>query len=179
LKQPNIHLQARTKYSALARDLHRHLGSLLTEISHIGGTAVPNLAGRSTVDILMITPDLYEFDQRSPTLTKLGYHSCGDGGRSGQRLLQLAASSQIVAELHVYQPGDLTATQHLLLRDYLRHNPEETHSFSELKLRLAARHEVQSDAYFKGKRPRLQRLLQHATGRRWQTSNRTFTSFSH
>ena len=172
---PSNYSKACAKSTALARDLRRHLGSMVTEIAHIGGTAVPELAGRSTIDLLLITPDLYEFDQRSNTLVQMGYRSFGDGGRTGQRLLKLESTADTpdnIAELHVYEPGDRTAIHHLLLRDYLRHNKDETRRFSELKLRLADRHMTNSSTYFAGKRPRLQRLLQHATGQRWLRRSR-------
>jgi len=158
--------QASAKCITLARDLHRVIGALIAQTAHIGGTSVPKLVGQPTIDLMLITPDLYEFDQRSSALLQLGYLSRGDGDQSGQRVFDLERLQQLSARLYVYEPGDRSAMHHLLVRDYLRHNQTETNRFSELKARLARRHKTNSTAYVKGKRPRLQRLLQHATGRR-------------
>ncbi len=159
------HRQATLRFTALSGALSRALPGLVMETAHIGGTAVPGLTGRATIDILVIVADLFTFDQRNPEVARLGYINCGDGGISGQRLFKLGRGFNCDALLYVYEPGDRTALHHLLIRDFLRSNTEETRSFAELKSRLAERHIANSTAYVAGKRPRLRRLLERATGR--------------
>ena len=160
------HEQACAKFAGLARHLKKALPGLIVETEHIGGTAVDGLIGRPTVDALLLVSDLYQFDQQSTLLAQLGFRSGGDGGTAGQRRFQLGSGVNCDANLFVYEPGDQAALHHLLIRDYLRANIDEKRRFGELKSRLMERHPTNRKAYRAGKRPRLQRLLEQATGRR-------------
>jgi len=161
------------RFTAEADRLRRTLGITsrggAMDIQHIGGTAVPHLAGTDTIDILLITPDLASFDAQRALLTPLGYTSLGDGGISSQRKLVLGDQQAPKVALYVYQPGNQTALHHLLLRDFLRSHPDERHQYGALKRRLIDRSAGTAKArhsYASGKRPRLIRLLERATGRR-------------
>jgi len=163
----------RPRFTAEADRLRHTLGITsrggAMDIQHIGGTAVTDLAGSDTLDMLLLTPDLASFDARRSLLTQLGYRSLGDGGRSSQRKLVLGPTQTPRVVLYVYQPGNITALHHLLLRDFLRSNPDERLQYGLLKQRLVDRIAGSPDAlnsYKKGKRPRLTRLLERATGRR-------------
>ena len=160
------HARAIQQFDTLAKALRSTLADLTIDIQHIGGTAIANLTGRPTIDVLLIVRDLYGFDQRSSSLAALGYLSRGDGDYAGQRRFKLGQGYNCEAELYVYEAGDRAALHHLLLRDYLRSNTQERARFAELKKRLAERHPTNTTAYIAGKRPRLQRLLEQATGRR-------------
>ena len=157
--------RAAQRSKVLIDDLYKRLGALAKSINHIGGTAVPRHIGRPTIDLLLITPDLYEFDQHSAELEARGYRRVGDGGLVGQRLFSLGQGIHCEAQLYVYEPGDLAAVHHLLLRDYLRTHPADAYSYGELKSRLATTYMTNSAAYLAAKRPRLERLLQLAKGR--------------
>jgi len=161
------------RFTAEADRLRRTLGITsrggAMDIQHIGGTAVPHMAGADTIDMLLITPDLASFDARRSLLIKLGYTSLGDGGRSGQRKLILGERQVPSVTLYVYQPGNRIALHHLLVRDFLRTHPDERRQYALLKQRLVDRTAGTSQvlhSYEKGKRPRLTRLLERATGRR-------------
>ncbi len=161
------------RFTAHADRLRRTLGITsrggAMDIQHIGGTAVTDLDGSDTIDILLITPDLASFDARRSLLTQLGYTSLGDAGRSSQRKLILGERHAPRVALYVYQPGNTTALHHLLLRDFLRSHPDERRQYALLKQRLVDRTAGTAQAlhsYENGKRPRLTRLLERATGRR-------------
>ena len=158
------HERAVQRSKLLIRDLHNRLGALAKSIDHIGGTAVPRHISRPTIDLLLITPDLYAFDQQSAELGQRGYRSFGDGGLVGQRLFSLGQGINCEVQLYVYQPGDVAAVHHLLLRDYLRTHPADAYSYGELKKRLATTYMTNNAAYLAAKRPRLERLLQLAKG---------------
>lgn len=157
------------RFRAEADRLRRTLGISsrggAMDIQHIGGTAVPKLAGADTIDMLLITPDLAEFDSRRSLLIQEGYTSLGDGGMSSQRQFVLGPVDAPKVELYVYQPGNKTALHHLLVRDFLRTHDDERESYGALKMQLAARNASPLN-YNNGKRPRLIRLLERATGRR-------------
>lgn len=157
---------ARKRFNALEADLREALPTLVKDIQHIGGTAVGGLVGSATVDALLITPSLQTFDRQRLALPQLGFLSLGDGGISSQRLFALDKGSACKTMLYVCEPGARSALHHLLLRDYLRHNPAERNSFSALKQRLAEQYVANPPRYVAGKRPRLRRLLEQATGRR-------------
>lgn len=157
---------APARFQRLATDLRESLPGQIRDIQHIGGTAVPGLAGSSIIDVLLITSSLWEFDRCATALGRLGYLSRGDGGISSQRLFGLGSGTACQAMLYVCEPGARSAVHHLLLRDYLRNNEQERDHFSRLKQQLASQHLANAAAYSAGKRPRLTRLLEQATGRR-------------
>lgn len=164
------------RFTAEADRLRRTLGTTgpggAMDVQHIGGTAVMGLAGSDTIDMLLITPNLATFDARLLLLTEQGYRNLGDDDEpSSQRKLALGLGQEIKVVLYVYQPGDRQALHHLLVRDYLRSYPAERDSYSALKMQLASPQNASAAAktratYASGKRNRLNRLLEQATGRR-------------
>ena len=154
------------EFDRLADGLRRNLGADCALVEHIGGTAVPGLASRGIIDVLLITPSLERIDTRQTVLERLGYASNPGGQRLDQRLFHLGTGPLQQAQLHICQRGSSVALQHLLLRDFLRHNSKERLSYGELKTRLVATGNSNPRAYADGKRVRLVRLLERCTGRR-------------
>lgn len=160
------------RFTAEADRLRRALGITsrggAMDIQHIGGTAVAELAGSNTIDILLITPDLASFDAQGSLLTQLGYKKLDPGDDNSQRKLILGDVQAPEVVLYIYQPGNTTALHHLLVRDFLRSHADERRQYGLLKRRLVERSggiTKSQHRYETGKRPRLTRLLERATGR--------------
>jgi len=55
-------------------------------IEHIGSTAIPNLGGKPTIDILVIVKDLKNIDSFAPYMMKSGYLDKGEYVTKNSRL---------------------------------------------------------------------------------------------
>jgi GrpB-like predicted nucleotidyltransferase (UPF0157 family) len=130
---------------------------LVKRIEHFGSTAVPGLAAKPIVDILVEVADLEETKRRiAPVLEAQGYDhfwrpSFGDStppfyawfikrGESGSRTHHIH-----MVETH-FEHWD-----RLLFRDYLVEHPEVALEYGDLKKRLSELHDDDRIAYTKGK----------------------------
>ena len=159
-------------FTRLAQALLGSLQPVIADLQHIGGTAVPGLAGSGIIDVLAITRNLQQFDAQISRLYALGYRPARNGNavaygsEENQRRFQLGVGHNLQAQLFVSEAGTKSALHHLLVRDYLRHNALERDRYSALKRRLTETGADSPRAYSTGKSPRLTRLLEQATGRR-------------
>lgn len=142
-----------------AQRLSQTLGPALTgRTEHIGSTAVPGLAAKPTIDILLEVPSL-EIAERDivPLLEEGGYvcmwtRSASDGhimcvrgyGSEG-----FVPGEQVV-HVHLAPPGHVL-WERLLFRDYLRAHPDEAQRYADLKRELAIEHREDREAYTEGK----------------------------
>jgi GrpB-like predicted nucleotidyltransferase (UPF0157 family) len=125
-----------------------HLLTLLPEgarIEHFGSTAVPGLAAKPVVDLLVEVPDL-EAAKRdlAPKLEDEGYDyfwrpTYGDDGPPWYAwFIKRDADGRRTHHIHVIGPGPEFDghRDRLLFRDYLRSHPEVARDYGALKLRL-------------------------------------------
>ena len=134
---------------------------LLGRIEHFGSTAVPDLAAKPIVDMLIEVTDLEATRARiAPILEAEGYDyfwrpTFGDdvppfyawfikrdrpGGVRTHHLHMITTAP----EFHEHW-------DRLRFRDYLRAHPDVAHEYGELKLRLASQHGHDRIAYTRGK----------------------------
>jgi GrpB-like predicted nucleotidyltransferase (UPF0157 family) len=113
------------------------LGSVPARIEHVGSTAVPGLAAKPVIDILVSVPDV---DDEQAYLTAL--ESAGLVLRlreSGHRFLWPPRGVARDAHVHVCGAGGSWERNHLLFRDYLRAHPEARDRYAALKQDLISR----------------------------------------
>jgi GrpB-like predicted nucleotidyltransferase (UPF0157 family) len=113
------------------------LGSLPARIEHVGSTAVPGLAAKPVIDILVSVPDV---DDEQAYLAAL--ESAGLVLRlreSGHRFLWPPRGRARDAHIHVCGAGSAWERDHLLFRDYLRAHPEGRARYAVLKQDLISR----------------------------------------
>ena len=150
-----------------------HLSSCLPQeligrIEHFGSTAVPGLAAKPIVDMLVEVPDLQETKTRIvPILESQGYDylwrpTWGDDvppfyawfikrDRHGNR----------THHIHMVEPH-FEHWNRLLFRDYLIQHPAVAKEYQRLKLGLATAHPNDRVAYTKGKTDFIVRIMEQA-----------------
>ena len=116
------------------REIERALGDAATHIEHVGSTAVPGLAGKPIVDLLIGVGDLEEASYHIDALVALGYQNFGEISIPGRIYLRKRGPRHFNIALAV-EGGEFWTTQ-LLLRDYLRAHVEEADAYANEK-RLA------------------------------------------
>lgn len=123
---------------------------LLVSIHHIGSTAVPGLAAKPVLDIMIVVKDIVQVDDVNDSLMEIGYEPKGENGIKGRRYFQKGGDMR-THHLHVYAEGDMNITRHLVFRDYLRTFSGEAERYGHLKLELAKLYPSDIESYINGK----------------------------
>lgn len=132
-------------------------GDLLGRIEHFGSTAVPGLAAKPIVDMLVEVADLAETRRRIvPVLQAQGYDyfwrpTAGDSTPPFYAwFIKRDADGRRTHHIHMVE-SDFAHWDRLLFRDYLAAHPAEAQAYGALKMRLAAAHPHDRVAYTQGK----------------------------
>lgn len=140
----------------------RHLRGLLPSgiigrIEHFGSTAVPGLAGKPIIDMLVEVTSLADVRQIvAPILTREGYEyfwrpCCPGGVDIGYAwFIKRDADGRRTHHIHMLEK-DSPDWERLLFRDYLIEHPEVAYEYAVLKQRIVADFPGDRIAYAKAK----------------------------
>jgi GrpB-like predicted nucleotidyltransferase (UPF0157 family) len=148
-------------FESEAADIRAVLGNAALGIEHIGSTAVPGLPAKPIVDVMLGVADLDESEELSGRLVSLGYEDCGRVG--GRR--HLRKRDDDACNVQIVEHDGALWKANLLLRDYLRAEPEAVGRYAEAKRRAMTRAAMLL-AYSELKSAAIEDLLQAATA--WQ-----------
>ena len=107
------------------------LGDWIRGIEHFGSTSVPNLAAKPIIDILIGVDSLNLDDKALSDLSELGYEGLGEAGVPGRLHFRKRKPNSFNLAIVLYN-GDLWKNN-IILRDYLRANPDEAEKYGEIK----------------------------------------------
>jgi GrpB-like predicted nucleotidyltransferase (UPF0157 family) len=110
------------------------LGDVVLRIEHIGSTAVPGLAAKPIVDVLVTVEDPEDESAFAPALIEVGYEL-----RVRERGHRMFRTPQRDVHVHVWAPEDPEVGRYLRFRDRLRASPEDRAAYETLKRELAKR----------------------------------------
>jgi GrpB-like predicted nucleotidyltransferase (UPF0157 family) len=142
--------------------------SLILGREHFGSTAIPGLAAKPIIDILIAVRSLAAARAAFvDALRKLDYVYWADNPKKdrmffvkGMPPFGLKRSHHVhVTELH----GEMW--QRLAFRDYLRTHPDEAETYGRLKRRLAAEHPTDREAYTDAKCAYVESVMRKAIAR--------------
>ena len=136
---------------------------LVTSVEHVGSTAVPGLAAKPIIDILVGVPSLERGEQATPALTALGYEARGEFGIPERLFFEKRENGATrTHHLHLAEPGGDFWTDELLFRDYLRAHPDEARVYEQLKRDMARLHRFQRAEYTASKTEYILSVLEKA-----------------
>jgi GrpB-like predicted nucleotidyltransferase (UPF0157 family)/RimJ/RimL family protein N-acetyltransferase len=132
-------------------------------IEHIGSTAVPGLAAKPVIDILvgLRSPPLDEAGVRA--LESLGYDYRGEFGIPGRQFFRQGEPRS--HHVHAVALGGELWAVLLAFRDRLRDHPEEAARYASLKRELASRYAGERGSYTEAKGPFIEEILQRTARR--------------
>ncbi|GLC23545.1 GrpB family protein [Roseisolibacter agri] len=146
-----------------ARRIRDALGALPAEVAHVGSTAVPGLAAKPILDLLVGIPRMEDVAAYVAPLEALGYASRGEYGLPGRHyLVRDDAAGRRTHHLNVVPLGGPFWRTHVGFRDALRAQPERRAAYEALKRDLATRHAGDRPAYTEGKAAFIQATLRQA-----------------
>jgi GrpB-like predicted nucleotidyltransferase (UPF0157 family) len=153
-------------YRLEAAQISQALDVDFMDIQHIGSTAVPDLAAKPTIDILVAVRKLDSPEVYSCQLEVLGYRfesQVDDAIR-----LFFRKGTPRTHHLHIVEFGTWEYRRHLLFRDYLRAHPDTAQAYERLKRELAAAYAHDRASYTASKTDFIVSVMDLAAGERAQ-----------
>ena len=130
---------------------------LIGRIEHFGSTAVPGLAAKPIIDMLVEVRSMEDVAERiAPLLQAHGYEffwrapEHGLPGMDYAWFIRRDVAGRRTHHVHFLEPGS-SEWERLLFRDYLRAHPDAAREYGALKRRVAAEHPDDRVAYAKAK----------------------------
>jgi GrpB-like predicted nucleotidyltransferase (UPF0157 family) len=125
------------EYAVMAAELREAFGDAVTEVEHIGSTAVPGLVAKPVIDVAARAVSLEVASGKDSQLAQLGFKH-EPAGPPGRRTYTKTRAGVLTHNLHVFPTEAWDTLNQRVLRDHLRTTPEAVRRYSELKRRLAA-----------------------------------------
>ena len=143
-------------WAALAEEACRRIrlacGPLVSDVQHVGSTAVPGLPAKPILDLAVAVSELNALPKLVPKLTTLGYVYRGLNESSSDHLFVWEPTPGVrTIHLHVVALDDEKWSEYLRFRDVLRRDPTTRDRYAELKGGLKERYQGDRKAYTEGK----------------------------
>ncbi len=139
------------------------LATASLKFEHIGSTAVPGLAGKPVVDLMLgAAPAAWAArEELRPRLVALGYQDLGEAGGAGQ--LHFTRRTPLRAfNVHLVEFEGPQWKANLAFRDYLRAHPDEAAAYGRAKREAVAAGATTLPAYSAAKAAALNAILAKA-----------------
>lgn len=130
-------------------------------IHHVGSTAVPGLAAKPTIDIILEVKDIELVNECNYEMEKLGYEAWGEYHIPGRRFF-VKGEAKRTHHVHTFQVGSEDTLRHLYFRDYLKSHPDKAKEYANLKIKLAQQFANDRRGYVQNKQDYVQALEKKA-----------------
>jgi GrpB-like predicted nucleotidyltransferase (UPF0157 family) len=149
------------RFDAHARVIREALGTSALQLDHVGSTAVPGLAAKPVIDVLLVGEDSSNEASWLPALEAVGF-TCvlREPDWYEHRLLQPADAS---SNVHVLSAGCPEIARMLHFRDWLRQHADDRRLYESTKRALAQRDWASVDDYAQAKSAVVDSILARAT----------------
>jgi GrpB-like predicted nucleotidyltransferase (UPF0157 family) len=153
------------RYRAERDRVRLGLATASLKFEHIGSTAVPGLAGRPIVDLMLgASPVVWAaIEELRPRVVALGYEDLDEAGVPG-RISFRKRTALRAFNLALVEEGGVIWRDNLALRDYLRAHPEEAAAYAAAKRAAIAGGATTLLAYSEAKKGVLERIVGEARG---------------
>jgi GrpB-like predicted nucleotidyltransferase (UPF0157 family) len=133
------------------------------EIEHVGSTAVPGLAAKPILDLMIGVMSFSEAAGLVPLIEALGYVFLGTYGIEGR--LFFRSPEPCTHHLHIVEKDGQFWQDEILFRNYLRDHPVAGAAYVALKRELAIKFANDRPSYTEAKGEFILTCLSHARGR--------------
>jgi len=167
-----------TKFEVDRHAIERALRHRRTRIEHIGSTAIPGLAAKPVIDIMVLIDDITTFRDCVEPLRELHYHYVPYGEKTSpeRRWFCKPNASARTHHLHLVEQGSPFHLARLRFRDYLRAHRSMALEYEKLKRTLAEIHREDRNAYTEGKSEFVERTLRAAIAYERESNGRSSES---
>lgn len=131
------------------QSIAKAVGKSALAIEHIGSTAVPGLAAKPIIDILLVVEESGNEASYLPQLERADYElRVREPDFEEHRMLRTPERD---VHLHVFSNGSPEVARHLRFRDRLRESEADRKRYEEVKLKLASKSWSDMNAYANAK----------------------------
>jgi GrpB-like predicted nucleotidyltransferase (UPF0157 family) len=157
------------RFAAVRDRIRAALGGRALDVQHIGSTAVPGLAAKPIVDVLLTVADVADESSYAGPLEAAGFPL--RVREEGHRMFR---TPQRDVHVHVYEPDAPAVDAYLDLRDRLRESAADRELYAATKRELARREWADMNDYADAKSAVIAEILARARADRGQggASNR-------
>jgi GrpB-like predicted nucleotidyltransferase (UPF0157 family) len=141
------------RFAAERDRILRVLSAQSVEVEHIGSTAIPGMAAKPIIDIMVLIDDIETSAACFEPLKMLEYHyyPYGEDIFPERRWFCKPNQTERTHHLHLVERNTPFHRDHLLFRDYLRAHVDAARQYETLKRQLANRYPDDRDRYTDGK----------------------------
>jgi len=148
------------QYQREAERIRAVLGGRVLLLEHVGSTAVPGLAAKPIIDILLVVADPADEEAYVPDLERAGYRLWIREPDWHQHRLLKGPDTDI--NLHVHPPDSPEIGRHLRFRDHLRSDAADRELYEAAKRELAARRWAYVQQYADAKTEVVEAILERS-----------------
>ena len=148
------------RFEVEAKYLRSIFSDKVISIEHVGSTAVPGLAGKPTIDILITVAKIEIADELLEKIEGIGYKSLGDYINKSSRLFVKEANDTRLVNLHIFEATHPHVKDVIDLRNFFRSHSEVVEEYSKLKFDLAEKYPEDYGLYRKYKDEWMENLKQ-------------------
>lgn len=141
----------RRGFDEAAQEILQAWGDEVVQVHHIGSTAIPDLAAKPIIDILVEVHDVTRLDGLNENMACFGYQAMGEFGIPGRRFFIRGGDENRSHHVHAFNAGCPDVVRHLAFRDFLTAHPARARQYGDLKIALARAHPSDIAAYIAGK----------------------------
>lgn len=148
-------------FESVSTQLHAAFATPCLRVEHIGSTAVPGLAAKPVIDVLLGAPSLVEIENKIEALNRAGYDyiSKYEAELPMRRYFVKASVDGLRVHVHGVEIDSPIWRAHLSFRDALRADAILRDAYQALKLKLATQFAHDKAAYTEAKAPFIQGVL--------------------
>ena len=155
-----------TPYQAQWPDMYRReatrlrpvFGSAMSAMHHVGSTAVPGLASKPELDILVVVTAVANAESWTEELAAFQYRRGGNLS-PGHLFFKRDVEGIRTLKIHVCLENHSKIHEMLSFRDYLRQHSDVRDEYQALKLELERTNVSGISEYLKGKEPFIEAVL--------------------
>ena len=136
------------------------LGHAITDIQHIGSTAVPGLGAKPIIDILVAAHKRGPVEEYSGRLRPIGYRH--QSHEDDAKRLFFQKGTPRTHHLHIVEYDSWEYRRHILFRDCLRTHPETAQRYEKLKRELAIKFASDREDYTESKSEFIESVVDRA-----------------
>ncbi len=133
------------------------LGEVARRVEHVGSTAVPDLAAKPIVDILVAVDDPDDESGYLAAMEGAGYEL--RVREAGHRMFRTPERD---VHVHVWKAGSDDERRHLVFRDWLRRAPDERALYESVKRRFVGEKFTDMNYYARAKGPIIEDIIGRA-----------------
>ena len=145
--------------------IERAIGPWAEEIEHVGSTAVPGLAAKPIIDIMVGVKSLENSPILVERLVSIGYEYVPEFVQvlPFRRYFRKMREGRRTHQVHLVERSNTEWwDRHLLFRDYLRVHPEVAEEYARLKYELSNRFGEDREAYTDAKTEFISEVVRRA-----------------